>query len=347
MNKRIFIIASLLSVLIYNKSQAQDPQFSQYYAVQLFLTPALTGINQLGRVGINYRNQWPAIRANFETFSVYIDNNFDEQNSSLGLMITNDREGLAGLQSNEITLLYAYQGQLNHKGTFRPAFQVSYTSRNLGFTNLLFGDQLDANGATGESSLENINTNLKARYFDFGLGGIFYSGNAWIGVAVHHIREPNQAFLNQGDSPLPRKTSVHGGYKFPLKSGRERGKTNAGAERSVSPTFNYRSQGGFDQLDLGVYFTLEPLIMGVWYRGIPVQTKELTGSSKSESLITMIGIRKENLTLGYSFDYTLSQLGIASGGAHEVSAVYVINWGGKHKPSRAVRELKCPIPFVF
>jgi type IX secretion system PorP/SprF family membrane protein len=345
MNKRIIIIICVLTVLIYNKSMAQDPQFSQYYAAPLFLNPALAGINQIGRVGINYRNQWPGIQANFETFSAYVDNNFDEKNSSIGFIVTNDREGLAGLQSTEIGFQYAYQALLNYKWAFRPAFQASYTFRNLDFTRLTFGDQFDSNGLVNPTSLENIDPNLKATYFDLALGGLFYSSNIWFGVSVHHIREPNQSFLD-GESPLPRKTSVHGGYRFPLKSGLTKGKTIYGAERSISPTFNFRSQGGFDQLDLGVYLTLDPIILGLWYRGIPVK-KTQAGGGNSESLITMFGIRKNNLTIGYSFDYTLSKLGIGSGGAHEVSAVYTFRWGGKRKPSRDLRELKCPIPFIF
>lgn len=345
MNKRILILICLIIVLIYNKSQAQDPQFSQYYAAPLFLNPALAGINQIGRVGINYRNQWPAIRANFETISFYVDNNFDEKNSSIGIIITNDKEGLAGLQSTEIGLQYAYQALLNYKWVFRPAIQVSYTNRNIDFTRLTFGDQFDSNGLINPVSLENINSDLKTTYFDIGLGGIFYSNNIWLGVAIHHIREPNQSFLN-GDSPLPRKISIHGGYKFPLKSGLNIGKNSRGAERSISPTFNYRSQGGFDQLDLGLYLTLNPIILGLWYRGIPVKDTP-SNKSKSESLIFMFGVRKNRLTIGYSFDYTLSNLGISSGGAHEASAVYTFRWGGKRKPSRNVRELKCPIPFIF
>ena len=49
-----------------NKTLAQDPQFSQFYAAPLYLNPAFAGSAQEARVGINYRNQWPQIDdANF------------------------------------------------------------------------------------------------------------------------------------------------------------------------------------------------------------------------------------------------------------------------------------------
>ena len=52
---------------------AQDPQFSQFYAAPLYLNPAFAGSSQQGRVGLNYRNQWPGIDANFTTVSAFAD----------------------------------------------------------------------------------------------------------------------------------------------------------------------------------------------------------------------------------------------------------------------------------
>ncbi|MEM8895922.1 MAG: PorP/SprF family type IX secretion system membrane protein, partial [Bacteroidota bacterium] len=109
-NILIFFMLTVLglSMFVNNKALAQDPQFSQYYAAPLYMNPALAGINQQGRAGVNYRQQWPSIPASFETFSAYIDYNFEDYNSSGGLIVTNDREGLAGLNSTTIGLQYAY-----------------------------------------------------------------------------------------------------------------------------------------------------------------------------------------------------------------------------------------------
>ncbi|MBU2914310.1 MULTISPECIES: PorP/SprF family type IX secretion system membrane protein [Reichenbachiella] len=345
MLRKVLVFFLVSTLLISVDSYGQDPQFSQYYAAPLYLNPALAGVNQIGRAGVNYRNQWPSIDASFETFSAYVDNNFDEKNSSVGLLITSDREGIAGLTSTEIALQYAYQVNVNYKWTFRPAIQASYTLRDLNFNRLTFGDQLDNNGLNGNPTAEQFDGAGKVSYFDMGLGGLVYSERIWFGAAMHHIREPDQSFLGDG-SPLPRKLSFHGGYKIPLQTGYKRGETAKGMERSISPTFNYRSQGEFDQLDLGMYFTLQPVIFGLWYRGIPIKTPEGSGTN-SESLIFMFGVTQKSLTFGYSFDYTLSSLGINTGGAHEVSIIYTFRLGDPRKPSRDVRELKCPVPVIF
>jgi len=345
MFKRICLIIIFFSTCYVYNAVAQDPQFSQYYSAPLYLNPALAGINQMGRAGINYRNQWPSIQANFETFSAYVDNNFDEKNSSVGLIITNDQEGTAGLRSTEIGLQYAYQVELNYKWTFRPAFQLSFTTRDLNFDKLIFGDQLDADGPTGAPTGEQFNSDFKVNYFDIALGGIVFSERIWLGVSMHHVREPNQSFLG-AESKLPRKLSIHGGYRIPLNTGYKKGETVSGARRSISPTFNYRSQGDFDQLDLGVYFTWDPVIFGLWYRGLPLKSPP-GGGSNSESIILMAGLTKKSMTFGYSFDYTLSNLGIGSGGAHEISIIYTFRLGAKRKPARDVRVIKCPVPMIF
>ncbi|NQZ74864.1 MAG: type IX secretion system membrane protein PorP/SprF [Ekhidna sp.] len=324
-----------------NTLQAQDPQFSQYYAAPLYLNPGLVGINQKGRMGINYRSQWPNLAANFETTSAYFDYHFEDYYSSAGIIFTRDREGIAGLNSTSIGLQYAYQLQLNYEWTFRAGVQGAYFIRDINFDQLTFGDQFDNTGLVRPVTGENFNTGLNAQFFDLSFGGVLYNPDLWIGAALHHVLEPNQSLT--GDSaPLPRRFSVHGGYRIPLSPRTTR--TDIG-ERSITPTFNYRAQGDFDQLDLGAYFTIDPLLVGLWYRGVPI--KNIDGIVNNESLILMLGLQTNRATFGYSFDYTLSDLGIGTGGAHEISIAYSFSLGDPLKPAADVRRLKCPIPFIF
>jgi type IX secretion system PorP/SprF family membrane protein len=342
MVKKVFLLIVLVSALWQeNTLQAQDPQFSQYYAAPLYLNPALVGINQKGRMGINYRSQWPNLEANFETTSAYVDYHFEDYFSSVGLIFNKDKAGRAGLQSTSIGLQYAYQFQLSDRWTFRSGVEGAYFIRDLNFNNLIFGDQLNNTGANGAPTSETFDSGLKAQFFDLSFGGILYNPSIWMGVSMHHITEPN-ASINGGDDPLAKKFSVHGGYRISLTSGSI--KTGIG-ERSITPTFNYKAQGDFDQLDLGAYFTLDPILVGLWYRGIPI--KSTNGIQNSESIIFMLGLQNKRTTFGYSYDYTISDLGIGTGGAHEISIAYSFSLGDPLKPAADVRRLKCPIPFIF
>jgi hypothetical protein len=91
--------------------------------------------------------------------------------------------------------------------------------------------------------------------------------------------------------------------------------------KELTLAFNYKNQGPFSQLDMGAQVNIQPLVFGVWYRGIPVAQKE---QPNQESIIALLGISLGGgLDVGYSHDFTLSSLGNANtGGAHEISLRY-------------------------
>src|SRR6266481_262099 len=102
------VSSALLILLVCGTVTAQDPQFSQFYAAPLYLDPAFAGATGQARVGANYRNQWPAIDANFNTISAFGDFYNESKNVGFGAIITKDREGLLGLQSTSIGLMASY-----------------------------------------------------------------------------------------------------------------------------------------------------------------------------------------------------------------------------------------------
>ena len=334
-----FFLAFFSFFLQSKKLYSQDTQFSQYYAAPTYLNPGLTGINQRGLAGINQRSQWPNVESGFESFSAYLYHHIEDYSSSVGMIFLNDKEGLVGLQSTMLGIQYAYQFQINPKWMIRPGFQASYFTRDLNFHKLTFGDQFDNTGLINPTN-EAFDTGLKKSFFDLSSGIIMFSTNLWWGVSVHHMTEPNQS-ITGSTSPLKRKFSLHGGYRLLLN--RERSTNNR--ERSLTPTFNYRNQAGFEQLDVGMYLLLHPLLTGVWYRGIPI--KKQNNIAQNESIIFLVGLKNNRFAFGYSYDYTLSDLGVGTGGTHEISMAYVFKIGNKRKPSRNVRQLRCPIPFGF
>ncbi|UII26994.1 type IX secretion system membrane protein PorP/SprF [Fulvivirga maritima] len=344
-NLLFFILLMLLAPLV---GTAQDPQFSQFYAAPLYLNPAFAGATQQMRVGINYRNQWPSIEANFQTISAYVDGFIESKNSGLGLLLMRDTEGTAGLNSTMVGLQYAYQLYLTDWLTFRPGFQAAFYNRNVNFSDLTFGSQFDPDtgeylgGDSGESFGD-----LSKNFVDISAGGVLYTKNAWLGVAAHHLNTPSQSFEEDADpNELPMKFSFHGGIKIPFKSGTMgSGLYSRPQERSLTPTFQYKKQGEFDQLDMGLYLTLEPIIIGTWYRGLPF--KSLEGFNNNESIVLLVGFTKkgangELFNIGYSYDYTISKLGAGSGGAHEVSISY--SWSNRdpRKPPKNVMQIPCP-----
>jgi type IX secretion system PorP/SprF family membrane protein len=345
----LFLGLITLNLLIFpvGKLQAQDPQFSQFYAVPLYMNPAFAGSSQLTRFGAIYRNQWyrlPETHSGFVTMAAYGDHYADDINSGFGLLVMQDRAGLAPLVTSSAHFQYAYQLRMTKELTFRPGIEFAYQRRRIDYGNFVFGNQFDGfdNFNSGIPHGEDLPEGGEGfGIFDMGLGGLLYSKNLWVGWGTHHILRPDISFGTE-EFRLQMRHSFHAGYRILLDVGTfEKGYTNDRRERSITPAMQYKRQGPFAQLDLGAYLTFEPIVFGLWYRGLPVRPND-GGIMNNESLILLVGYSLDNLRIGYSFDFTVSRLGIGTGGAHEVSVTYVVDLRDPKRPPKSVRRIPCP-----
>lgn len=316
----------------------QDIQFSQYYASPLYLNPAFTGTAPGHRLSVIHRNQWPQIGNGFVSSAVSYDYNKEDLRSGFGLLVMQDRAGTAGLTSTSVAFNYAYKVQLSKKWMFTPGLYFGYNRRSMDFSRLVFGDQLGFN-SSGEivGTNDRVLNNLDAvDFFDVGTGMLLYNRKYWLGMAMHHINQPNQSLIGE-ESRWPRKISVHGGAQFPLYTGvRKRNKIS-----SLAPSFNYKRQGTFDQLDLGLHFLYDPIMIGLWYRGIPLK-QNVEDRVNQDAVVIILGLRFKNLDVGYSYDFTTSQLNLLSGGAHEVSIKYEFETFRRDKVRKRDKFIPCP-----
>lgn len=334
----VFIAALLASVCPLHVAQAQDNQFTQYYNAPQYLNPAFTGTGMDTRFGANYRLQWPGLGSPFKNYSVWADHNLVAAKSGIGMLIRRDAVGKTGISSTDVNFSYAYQVDLGADWAFRAGLQLGFGMRSLDYQELMFGDQLDANGVTGNPTgdpLANNGRNSKL-YPDVSAGGLLFNSNYYIGLSAYHLNGPNLAFAEGDVDNLPIRMSLHTGYTINLQQSRMK---NA-PTREIIPNAQFRMQGNSTQLDLGVYTLWEPFTFGVMYRGVPFSKYEnsLTGN---EALAFMAGMHYNELTIGYSYDLTLSGLGLKnSGGVHEISVIYEILLNPKNL--RRGKSVPCP-----
>lgn len=298
-------------------SFAQAPQFSQFYAAPIYLNPAFAGETAQHRSSLNIRHQWPNIPGAFTSYNFAYDYNLESLKSGLGILITRDNAGSGALRYTNVSGIYSYHIKLANDIRINPAVQLGLTTRDLDINRLVFADQLISGNLQSNSS-STLYGYQNTKYFDIASGVLVYNKSFWGGMSIHHLNEPNQSLLGV-ESKLPMKFSAHGGYRFKLYN------TNSSKfNRNVLAAFNYKAQGKFDQLDVGVYFEQSPLILGVWYRGIPVLKSYQTGYSNNDAFTFLVGIVADRWKFGYSFDSTISPLVYKTGGAHELSIVYEI-----------------------
>lgn len=311
--------------------KAQDAQFTQFYAAPMYLNPAFTGVTYEHRFVANYRNQWPGIKRAYQTYMASYDYNMSDINSGLGITVMQDRAGTAGLTHTQFGINYAYHFKVSKLAEIRLGANLNYNMKRIDFGKLKFNDQI----TTGSSVSTEAANYEQLNFMDFAAGALLNSTEYWLGLSAKHLTQPNSSLT--GDRvPLPLSLSLHGGYRFIIEQ-----KSKNDIKRYISPAFNYRHQQKYDQLDIGVYYYHLPLNVGLWYRGLPFKNYGPTYSSR-ESIAILVGfdITEYNLRIGYSYDLTISKLGVANSlGGHEVSLVYEI--AKKKKKTRRVL-VSCP-----
>jgi type IX secretion system PorP/SprF family membrane protein len=316
---RKYVLIAFLFLIAINIS-AQDFQFSQYYQAPLFLNPGYTGITPQQRVVFNHRVQWPNLPQAFATYAASYDIFVEELRSGFGILMTSDKMGSAGWQTSTANILYSFKVKITEKLVFSPGLVFGYGTHGIDQSKLRLGDGLEFERDGEYFSTDDAQRRLgRQNYFDFGTGFLLYNKSIWLGAAFHHLNKPNLSLLGD-ESRLPVKTSIHGGARINLSNGRPR--SNSGRVDYLTPSFIYRYQGKtFSQLDVGVNYHIDPVSVGFFYRGKPFQ-KSVINSITQDAIVLSLGLYFKKLTIGYSYDFTVSELGTATGGAHEISAVY-------------------------
>jgi len=336
---RSYIFIALL--FFTSLAQGQDPQFSQYYNAPLLINPAFAGATECYRVGTNSRIQWTGLEGTFKTATLYADLNVPDLRSGFGIMVLHDNIGVSRLSSNEISGFYSFLAPVSEQFNLRFGLQGTYASRHINYSRLIFEDQFSGTSLTGPASSDPVTAHNTTQYFDVSSGILLYGEDTyWLGFSAHHLNRPDQAFYSAGLSRLPVRYSLHGGFNIYYRTHIMQEKDDM---LRIIPTFIYKAESRFDQLDLGAYVIKSYILLGAWYRGVFPKTHD--GIRNNDALILQAGVRLNSFSFTYSYDITTSRLGISNTlGSHEISLIYIfcLDWPPRKKPGRKVRRLPCP-----
>jgi len=310
--KHTFFI--LLQVLfIYSQISAQDPVYSQFYAAPMQLNPALTGLVAAPVITLNYRNQWPSIPNAYSTYSVGFSHYVPKINSGLGLLVEADVAGGGIYSTYRVGAFYAYDIRFTKNFYVRAGLDFNFVNSRLAWGKLVFLDQLDLEtGAVDMSGNPNPTNEPQVgqslSYFDMGVGLLINTPYLYAGFSFKHLTAPKESFLKKhedGSEELPLRYTITIGSEIRLTK-----RNKLGTKAFLSPNVLFVKQREFHQLNLGAYVRYGLFLGGIWFRHT---------FTNADAVILMVGIQKGIFKLGYSYDITVSQLGMKSGGAHEVS----------------------------
>jgi type IX secretion system PorP/SprF family membrane protein len=327
----LFLIVNFSGISGYG----QDAQFSQFYSAPLYMAPSFAGSTGGGRLITNYRDQWPKLRSTYITYSLSADYYFSKYRSGVGLLLFRDVAGKGLLNVTNLGLNYSFNFNINKKWSIRPGLQSYYYWKNIDYNILRFGDQILRSGGNGSSSSPSLEmTDLlniePVKHVDFTTSVLAYSDQYWIGFTIDHLMNFSKTLSSRGDY-LSQRYALFGGGKYDI-----RGRTIKRKEESVTGAFNFLTQDKLKYLDLGAYYTLEPVSFGLWYRGLPV----FADNPNIGAITLLFSYKYKAFRFGYSYDFTTSKLITQTGGAHEISLIYSF----VEKTRKKVRHHAVPCP---
>jgi len=287
MMKRISIL--ILAVIAFAELRAQQlPQYSQYLINDYVLNPAIGGSVDYFEAKSNQRFQWIGITDAPRTFILSLNGPLKMENMGIGGYMFTDVTGPTSRSG--VYLSYAYHIKLNET-----------MKLSLGLFGGIMQYNVDGSKITMVDKTDPLEVDVMESVIvpDAGFGLYWYSDKYYVGVSIPQLLQ-NKIKIGDTANVLGRLKShffVTGGYKFA-----------AGEDFEVEPSV------------LMKYVAPVPVQFDISAKVIYQKMIWVAASYRTyDAMSVLLGyIYNEQLSIGYSYDFTTSDLKDYSGGTHEV-----------------------------
>ncbi|WP_452596948.1 PorP/SprF family type IX secretion system membrane protein [Pontimicrobium sp. MEBiC01747] len=298
---KIAAIVALAFMSLQSNAQ-QDVQFTHYMYNMSVINPAYaTAEESMLNLGGLYRTQWVGVEGAPKTGTFFAHTPLSEK-IEVGISFTNDNIGDV-VDENNIYADFAYVLPVGLESKLSLGLKAGVTLFNANFNgfNLQSGNQ---------STDIAFDENISKAFPNVGLGAFFFTKDYYLGVSVPNLLTTTHLETQNGIKSTGVQ-SIHyfftGGYVFKLNRDLKlkpafMAKAVNGAPLSLDITGNVLIK---DRIELGLGYRLEDAI-----------------SALASFRVT------PNLRIGYSYDYTTSNLGNFNSGSHEIFVLFDVDLFG-------------------
>lgn len=309
--KKRYIITALLLLAGFSKISAQQlPLYSNYYFTPFIYNPAQSGTSGSTELNLLHRRQWTDVQGSPETSALAINGSLNEQKVGWSVYAFRDVTDIVsrtGIYGN-----YAYHLKLADKTTLSFGLGAGYLNNAI--------DQSAIRSKDVESIIT-VTTDNRGN-FDLNTGASLKLADFTLGVAIPQLLSPTIEYTQNTELPinysLIRHYVINATYDFRFK----------GQDNILTPIVMIKAAQNVPvQLDLGAMFNLKDYgYVGAMYR--------------SDYAVTAnIGLNlTEELTLGYSYDFSTNTFASSLGTSHEFMLRY--RFGSDKKLDRVINDQK-------
>ena len=358
--KKFYLLLFLFTGLLF-QAEAQDPNFSQFFFKEAYYNPAFTGINPGLRTVLTNRQFWTNIPGNYMSTHLMVEF-YDVKflNGAFGLNILSATKGEAFLMSNQVGLQYAKRIGISRDVILQLGLSGAYGTQNVRYNSLVMPDQLDPRLGNIYQTEFVAPVGRNKPFLDFSAGAVcrfnimktstkpIATNN--IGISFFHINEPDNGYLPNSKAKLPLKVNAQ--WYSVIRVNRN---SFYNSYFLLAPGLLYENQklsknlfntdeSGFKTLSFGLNGVIpaklsfmSQLYTGVWVRKQFAKKVDIGKAFKNvekksfDAVVFMLGIikysrdGKQNWRVCYSYDMTVSNATMATGGTHEITLAVEIH----------------------
>jgi type IX secretion system PorP/SprF family membrane protein len=316
--KLIVVLMCCCSKMVFAQ---QDAQFGQYVFNGMYINPAYTGYKEELYLQAFARAQWTGIKGAPQSLSISADEAINDESLGIGGIITKDKIGAQSSLSASAN--FAYRIKLDRTETNVLAFGLGVGVMQAGLNGNLLDPIEQGDNRIPTGSVSQITPDIRA--------GIHYSNEKFfIGFSA--------------DNLLAKSLSVFGDYKllnfkvqphFYLSAGMALPLTD---DFVFKPTFLIKDDlHGPTSMDLNAFLLVKERfwIGGVYRTSVKLYPKSnLQANLTARSAVGFISefFVRQNLRIGYGYDYSLNKLGNYDYGSHEISVGYFLQTAKSRRP---------------
>lgn len=307
-----YLTLTFLLILIKPAFSQQDAQFSQYMFNTLVINPAYAGYRETKNISLLHRDQWTGFEGAPKTQSLIADAAFGvDKKIGLGFSLVNDKAGLQRQTSAHAN--YAYRIPVGEDARLALGISIGVGQFTLNSADALVQDETDENFA-----------NKQTYFVPDARAGVHYSNSKfYAGLSATNLISNSINYQQVGKNTIARQGRHYfltAGYLFDLNP-----------NFKLKPSFLIKEDTkGPTSVDLNSFVLVkESVWLGASYRTGVNLWKKTSWNSSTFNQNSVVGVVEafvlKNLRVGYSYDYSLSDLGDYTNGTHEISLGIILN----------------------
>lgn len=285
----IYLIGLLVCCCAGQLYAQQETIHGQVFNNHFWQNPAAAGAEGMHKIRMNYRMQWAQLTGSPHTAT--LSYNALLNRVGIGAIVQYDR--IASFQRVSASMAYAYHVPL------KKDFKLS-VGLNLKYFNVRLSNTDDL-GLANNSDIAVVQGQMGSNAFDAGAGLYLYHPRFFVGLSAINLIEWRLNFGQSGrdsQAKLFRQYQAMAGYHFNLES------------CIITPSLYFRMvQAAAPQVDINVKVALmeEQIFAGLGYR-------------TTQDFLLFIAFKINKLVhLGYSYEFSASNLQTFHAGTHEVT----------------------------